>query len=78
MKIEKIVEKGKHIKKDLLGIGLLLLPYVMINSCDNNIYALTSGEREYFECAALRTLNARKNALQGQKEIYENIKEFLR
>jgi hypothetical protein len=52
MKLEKIIKEGKKL---VAGMGILLLPYIAMNSCDSNLYALKSGEMEYFECAALRT-----------------------
>ena len=55
-----------------------MLPWIVFNSCEQNLYALASGKREYFECAGLRTIETRKKALDSQNMLYEQIKNNLK
>jgi len=68
----------KNIAKIALGIGLLMLPYVAMHSCDQNVYGLLKGKREYVECAGLRKVENRRKVLDAQDKLYEQVRDFLK
>lgn len=70
----KTLEKIKGIARNIAIIGLFSTPYVALNSIESQIYAIKEGKREYLECAALRTIDARKSAIELQNKIINYIK----
>ena len=68
----------KSIAKTVLGLGLVMLPYVAMQSCEQDVYGLIGGKREYVECAGLRKIENRRKALDTQERIYKQIKDFFK
>ena len=56
----KTLDSIKNVGKVVAVLGALELPYLAMSNFDEQISAIREGHREYVECAALRTLNARK------------------
>lgn len=68
--LDKIKDFGKGL---VVVVGILTAPYVALNSVDNTLYALKTGQREYMECAGVRKLENRKNVLEAQKRIFNDL-----
>jgi len=68
----------KSIAKIVLGISLLMLPYVTMHSCEQNAYGLLKGKREYVECTGLRKIENRRKVLDAQEKLYEQVRNFFK
>lgn len=71
--IDKIKDFGKDIRNLVIAGGILLIPYVAMQSCEQTAYGLIKGQREYVECAGLRTVENRRNVLNTQNQIFNNL-----